>query len=196
MRLGRSLITMATIALAVTFLVYVLGCGAVTRGLVALARTSEDESLKLMLEHAGVDMKTGGALSARDYWLIGLSLLTCAVGVTNAMLMSVTERFREIGTMKCLGALDRFVVELFIFESSFQGLAGTAAGIVVGMLISGVYEWSRFGGYVLSGEVLARIPLVTAAALAVGLLLSVIGACYPAYVAARMAPVEALRVEE
>jgi len=51
-----------------------------------------------------------------------LSLLVCAVGIVNAQLMAVTERFREIGTMKCLGALDRFVLRLFILEAGMQGL--------------------------------------------------------------------------
>ena len=52
------------------------------------------------------------------------------------MLMSVTERFREIGTMKCLGALDTFIVKLFLLESTFQGLAGTSAGIVIGFALT------------------------------------------------------------
>ena len=47
-------------------------------------------------------------------WLLGLALLVAFVGILNAMLMSVTERFREIGTMKCLGALDGFIVRLFL----------------------------------------------------------------------------------
>ena len=46
-----------------------------------------------------------------------MSLLVCTVGITNSMLMAVTERFKEIGTMKCLGALDSFVVVLFMLES-------------------------------------------------------------------------------
>ena len=50
-------------------------------------------------------------------WVVGLALLVAFVGIVNAMLMSVTERFREIGTMKCLGALDGFIVKLFVIES-------------------------------------------------------------------------------
>ena len=69
-------------------------------------------------------------------WLIGLALLVAFVGILNAMLMSVTERFREIGTMKCLGALDSFIVKLFLIESFFQGGAGTVAGHPLGLLLS------------------------------------------------------------
>jgi putative ABC transport system permease protein len=53
------------------------------------------------------------ASTAKQRWIIILSLLVCVVGIVNAQLMAVTERFREIGTMKCLGALDRFVLRLF-----------------------------------------------------------------------------------
>ncbi len=52
----------------------------------------------------------------RMIWLVVMSLLVCTVGITNSMLMAVTERFKEIGTMKCLGALDSFVVLLFLLE--------------------------------------------------------------------------------
>jgi ABC-type lipoprotein release transport system permease subunit len=52
------------------------------------------------------------------------------------MLMSVTERFREIGTMKCLGALDGFIVKLFLLESLFQGAVGTTLGVLLGLLVS------------------------------------------------------------
>ena len=73
---------------------------------------------------------------SKDTWLVVLSLLVCLVGIANAMLMSVTERFREIGTMKCMGALDGFIIKLFILESSFMGTAGTIIGVVVGLLLT------------------------------------------------------------
>src|SRR5207245_11646074 len=69
-------------------------------------------------------------------WLIGLALLVAFVGILNAMLMSVTERFREIGTMKCLGALDGFIIKLFLLESLFHGVIGTIVGIVLGIGLS------------------------------------------------------------
>ncbi len=66
----------------------------------------------------------GASGTARTVWLVSLSLLVCLVGITNAMLMSVMERFREIGTMKCLGALDSFIMKLFLIESLVLGAAG------------------------------------------------------------------------
>ena len=63
-----------------------------------------------------------------------MALLVCFVGIMNSMLMSVTERFKEIGTMKCLGALDRFIVTLFFIEAGLMGLIASAAGLVSGLV--------------------------------------------------------------
>jgi hypothetical protein len=141
----------------------------------------------------------------RGVWLVTLSLMVCVVGITNAMLMSVTERFREIGTMKCLGALDKFVVKLFLIESSLQGVAGSLAGAIVGFLLAfvralftyHVQDLETGRSYWLS---LRFFPFFDALlwfviALVVGVFLSVVAAIYPAIRAARMEPVQAMRVE-
>jgi len=147
----------------------------------------------------------GGVRAKKNLWLVSLSLLVCIVGITNAMLMSVTERFREIGTMKCLGALDKFVVRLFLIESSIQGLVGSLVGALLGLLLA--FARSLFAYHVTApgtGEghwlALSYFPLATvlmwmAVAVLVGAVLSVIAAIYPAYRAAKMEPVEAMRVE-
>ena len=147
----------------------------------------------------------GGTMAKRNLWLVSLSLLVCIVGITNAMLMSVTERFREIGTMKCLGALDSFVVRLFLIESSFQGAAGSLAGALLGLLLAFVralfaYRISEFEGggthwLALHYFPLLRVLLWLAIAVVVGVILAVVAAIYPAYRAARMEPVEAMRTE-
>ncbi|KKK92645.1 hypothetical protein LCGC14_2700850, partial [marine sediment metagenome] len=87
--------------------------------------------------------------SRRTGWLIIISFMVCVVGVANAMLMSVTERFREIATMKCLGALDSFIMIIFVMESSLQGLAGGIIGVVVGALLGMMRSAWSFGALVL-----------------------------------------------
>ncbi len=147
----------------------------------------------------------GENVDRRGIWLVGLSLMVCVVGITNAMLMSVTERFREIGTMKCLGALDKFVVKLFLIESSLQGVVGSLVGAVIGFLLAlaralfafHVKDLETGEGYWLT---LRFFPAATVLewflmAVAVGIVLSVVAAIYPALRAARMEPVQAMRAE-
>jgi len=162
------------------------------------------ETLKLALgeglaeqEKQGEE-KTGffAGFQAKDYWLVSLALLVCFVGIVNAMLMSVTERFREIGTMKCLGALDSFIVKLFVLESVFQGSIGTFFGIVIGTVLSIVLAWSRYGGLTFRFFPVANVLLCILVAQAAGTLLTVAAAVFPARAAARMQPVEALRVDQ
>jgi hypothetical protein len=84
------------------------------------------QRLQEMMKGAGVPSTPKEIESNRiqTRWLMSLALLVAFVGILNAMLMSVTERFREIGTMKCLGALDSFIIKLFLIESLFQGGVG------------------------------------------------------------------------
>jgi len=133
--------------------------------------------------------------SPKQRWLVILSLLVCVVGIVNAQLMAVTERFREIGTMKCLGALDRFILRLFILEAGMQGLAGAGIGAVVGAVFSLFNGWLRFGTVALTAVSGSDLAVSIGVAIVVGCLLSLLGVLYPALVAARMQPVEAMRAE-
>lgn len=128
-------------------------------------------------------------------WLIGLALLVAFVGILNAMLMSVTERFREIGTMKCLGALDSFIVKLFLIESFFQGGAGTVAGVLLGLVLNIVGVTLAYGGYAWKMFPYGATLISGAICLVVGIVLTIAGAVYPAWRAAKMHPIEAMRVE-
>jgi ABC-type antimicrobial peptide transport system permease subunit len=118
------------------------------------------------------------------------------VGIVNAQLMAVTERFREIGTMKCLGALDRFILRLFILEAGMQGLAGAGIGALIGAVFSLFNGWLRFGAVALTTVSWANLAASIGISMVVGCLLSLLGVFYPALVAARMQPVEAMRVEQ
>jgi predicted lysophospholipase L1 biosynthesis ABC-type transport system permease subunit len=194
MRLGRSLLVTSGIVLAIAFLMSVLSSAAIVESLRQWEMRAMEQELQSRLQLHGVEIESKDS-RVRTIWVASLALLTAFVGILNAMLMSVTERFREIGTMKCLGALDGFIVKLFLIESVFQGVAGTLIGIALGLLLAlsgtswkfGVYVWKRFPAGMIAIDVLI--------CLVIGVGLTVIAAVYPAWQAARMQPVEAMRVE-
>ena len=184
-RLGRSLLTLATIVMAIAFLTFIW----ITRAAEpAIARTLSGEG-------AAVSFAAGKAGAARTVWLLALSLLVCLVGISNAMLMSVMERFREIGTMKCLGALDSFILKLFFLESLFLGTAGAATGVFIGAMLGIFQLWHWFGGAAWSQMPWGTVWAIAGASVAIGLALTAAAALYPAFRAARMEPIAAMRIE-
>lgn len=185
-RFWRSMITTAGILLGIAFFVAVLSGNQISSAM------SKSEVLRTV-----IDSPQTTGVSAQQIWLIVMSLIVCVVGIANSMLMAVTERFREIGTMKCLGALNRFVVELFLLESGFQGLTGAIIGSFIGfisiMLLSlkdyGLDLFRNFPDYILG------VLMYMGIACLLGMVLAIIGAAGPAYRAAQLPPAEAMRVE-
>ena len=133
---------------------------------------------------------------ARKWWVISLALLVALVGITNSMLMSVTERFREIGTMKCLGALDAFIVKIFLIESSLMGFFGTIFGVAVGLALSLSKLSYDFGSSAFGFVPWAGLGESAGVALGIGVLLALVGAILPAFRAAQMEPVAAMRQDQ
>ncbi len=194
-RFFRSLITTLSLVLAVSFLSFVGVSNDIANGMLA----EEDPQLRRQLVRSGYDLEPGDTTvgsSPKQRWLVILSLLVCVVGIVNAQLMAVTERFREIGTMKCLGALDRFILRLFILEAGIQGLVGAGMGALIGAVFSMFNGGLRFGFKSLTLVSPGALALSILIATAVGCLLSLLGVFYPALIAARMQPVEAMRVEQ
>jgi len=167
---------------------------------VVQAELTRLSAIQLALQRRGVQPDTPvtqlETISPTAVWLIVISLLVCGVGITNAMLMSVSERFREIGTMKCLGALDGFIVKLFLLESTFQGVVGTAIGVLGGFVVMSVAGLWAFGRAAFDYFPAFQIVTIVVSGLLIGSGLSIVGAVFPALRAAHMAPVEAMRVEE
>ncbi len=132
----------------------------------------------------------------RTQWLIGISLLVAAIGITNALLMSVTERYREISTLKCLGALNSFIIYLMFIESAVLGLSGALAGTAGGIVFSLVgwissYDMNMVIGSIHGPELLKQCAICSV----VGLVVSLIAAIYPTRIAVAMIPADAMRTE-
>jgi putative ABC transport system permease protein len=194
-RLGRSMLTFVCIAVVIAFFMQALSY----QRMLATLMASPDVHVQAVLERAGVFTHDEAALKRQHdqrVWLYGLSGFLCLVGITNTILMSVTERFREIGTLKCMGALDAFVVRLFLIENIVIGALASLAGCLAGyglaaVQVAAVFEPRLLGAAVLRGGLWPALPLV----LAVGTLLTLLAAIYPTHVASRMRPADAMRTE-
>ncbi len=132
------------------------------------------------------------SVSATLTYLLGsvaaISLLVGGIGVMNIMLVSVTERTREIGLRKALGATKRDIRRQFLVEAAILGLAGGAIGVGLGELSQRILP--RFIGYAISIPAFATIGSLVVA-IAIGIVFGV----YPAARAARLSPLDALRSE-
>jgi putative ABC transport system permease protein len=135
------------------------------------AATSVDRTLTILL---------GG--------IAGISLLVGGIGVMNIMLVSVTERIREIGLRKALGATPGVIRRQFLVEASVLGLTGGAVGAGLG-IVGAVFLPSAIG------DPISISPLAVAGALVVAMAIGVIFGVYPASRAAHLAPIDALRSE-
>ncbi len=120
--------------------------------------------------------------------IAGISLVVGGIGIMNIMLVSVTERTREIGIRKAVGALKRDILVQFLLESMLLSILGGGIGILIGWAASaGVGSALEIATVVDSGT----ITLATGFAAAVGLVFGI----YPAWRAAGLRPIEALRYE-
>lgn len=121
-----------------------------------------------------------------------LSIFVGGIGIMNAMLMSVYERTREIGTLRALGWRRRRVVGMIMREALVLGLIGGIAGILFGLGLSALLGLEpTMGAYLKPAYTLS----VLFQAIAVALVLGGVGALYPVWRAANLSPIEALRYE-
>lgn len=124
--------------------------------------------------------------------LVFLSLILSITGIINSMLMSVTERYREIGTLKCLGARNSFIVKVFLIESALIGLVFSVLGVLLG--VGTVLLLKVFSGGI-SGSIGIGLLSIIGTSLGIGIGITILAALLPAIQASRMPATAALRVE-
>jgi putative ABC transport system permease protein len=147
--------------------------------------TSQQETIDTLKESTQVWVILLGAIA-------GISLLVGGIGIMNIMLVSVTERTREIGIRKALGAKRRDILLQFLVEAALMSLLGGAIGVFVGWGFSTLISGMSIGGTTIETVMSVDIPiLAVCVAAAIGILFGL----YPAYRAARLNPIEALRYE-
>ena len=118
--------------------------------------------------------------------IAAISLLVGGIGVMNIMLVSVTERIREIGLRKALGATPRVIRRQFLVEASLLGFAGGLVGVLVGVVGAQLLP-------ALIDQPVSISPVATLAAIGTALALGIGFGVYPAGRAARLTPIDALR---
>ncbi|MCX6731123.1 MAG: ABC transporter permease [Candidatus Roizmanbacteria bacterium] len=120
--------------------------------------------------------------------IAGISLLVGGIGIMNIMLVTVTERTREIGLRKALGAKQRVVILQFLFEAIILTFTGGIIGMILGILISFVLSSTMSLPFTISWPAILL-------AMGVSGIIGVLFGWYPAQKASRLQPIEALRYE-
>jgi putative ABC transport system permease protein len=127
--------------------------------------------------------------------IASISLLVGGVGIMNTMYTSVLERTKEIGTMKAIGATNRQILILFLFESGLLGLVGGAIGVGLGI---GLAKGAEYIANVALGTELLKAsmnPLIIFGALFFSFIIGAVSGALPARQASGLKPVDALRYE-
>lgn len=148
---------------------------------------SQIRSMSVVDQMGSVDTVLSG-MSGAVGGIAAISLLVGGIGIMNIMMVSVTERTREIGIRKALGARTRDIMIQFLTESAFMSASGGIIGIFVGVVLV------KVGGALLGMTAVIKLPVVIVA-VGFSALVGIFFGLYPASKAAKADPIEALRYE-
>jgi len=149
------------------------------------AIVSQEQVMEIVGQITGIFSIVLGAIAS-------ISLLVGSIGIMNIMLVSVTERTREIGIRKAVGAKRRDILMQFLIEAATLGFVGGGIGIASGGLLSWAISQIDVGGFKLAALVSADIIIL---AFMVSLIIGLASGLYPAMRAARLNPIDALHYE-
>jgi len=122
----------------------------------------------------------------------GISLLVGGIGIMNIMLVSVTERTREIGVRKAVGAKRRDILRQFLVESAMLSFSGGVIGLILALIGTTLVTGVELGGYSVKAPMSPDIVIIAAS---VAIFVGLASGAYPAFRAASLDPIESLRHE-
>jgi len=130
-------------------------------------------------------------LTEYQLWVSIISISVCIITIFNSMLIAVTERYKEIGTMKCLGAKDSLILYFFILESLIISFIGGSLGFIVSFIFTAPIILIQSGGLISIQNYLSILII----SLLISVLINLVATIYPAYHASKINPAETLRFE-